>query len=309
MSEYKHLAAAFIQYSSPSLAQNSIKAYRQDLSKLSNYCLARGIEEFSLSYSSIADFVMSLYPSAPATVRRTMYTIGRFCDFFIRKTNSKALNPIQHLNLPKNPKRLANEVWQLELIEVLDDLCESAITPIQIRDYALTEVLYSTGCRVTEVSDLNLNNLSIDNKECLVTGKGDKERFVYLTSKAQSALSHWLTARNQISRSIMNENAVFISRTGHRLSSNGIRRRIAKIGEEHLPHSRLKPHRLRHSFACHLLRSGVNLRYLQEMLGHKTIASTQAYLPSDYTMLKKVYDRCHPHAKKKLVDKNYFSFN
>ena len=163
------------------------------------------------------------------------------------------------------------------------------------RDKAIAELLYSSGLRLSELCQLDMNDLSIEGQMCRVLGKGQKEREVPIGSKAIEAIKIWLKHREE--RVENKERAIFINNLGKRLSQrsvqNGLKKMSSKMG---LPY--IHPHMLRHSFASHILESSGDLRAVQELLGHANLSTTQIYTKLDFQHLAKVYDKSHPHAKK-----------
>jgi len=163
------------------------------------------------------------------------------------------------------------------------------------RDKAIAELLYSSGLRLSELCQLDMNDLSIEGQMCRVLGKGQKEREVPIGSKAIEAIKIWFKHRD--ARVENKERAIFINNLGKRLSQrsvqNGLKKMSSKMG---LPY--IHPHMLRHSFASHILESSGDLRAVQELLGHANLSTTQIYTKLDFQHLAKVYDKSHPHAKK-----------
>ena len=170
-------------------------------------------------------------------------------------------------------------------------------SPESIRDRAIFELLYSSGLRVSEVTNLDLGAVDFQEREIRVTGKGDKARIVPVGEPAIKALQRWLESRESVKGH--ETAALFLGKHGKRLTPRVVQRQIklwaAKQGLTVDPH----PHMLRHSFASHVLQSSGDLRAVQEMLGHTSIASTQVYTHLDFQHLAKVYDSAHPRARRK----------
>ncbi|MGL4446836.1 MAG: tyrosine-type recombinase/integrase, partial [Shewanella sp.] len=159
----------------------------------------------------------------------------------------------------------------------------------------IMELFYSSGLRLAELAALNLNSIQYDVREVRVLGKGNKERIVPVGSYAIKALEAWLHCRQQIH---CEDNALFVTEKGRRLSHRSIQARMAKWGQTQALSARVHPHKLRHSFATHMLESSSDLRAVQELLGHANLATTQIYTSLDFEHLAKVYDSAHPRAKK-----------
>jgi integrase/recombinase XerC len=203
-------------------------------------------------------------------------------------------NPCQSLRAPKAVKRLPSALSPEEaqrLVEIHDD------DPLAVRDRAMFELFYSSGLRLSELAGLDLAMADLTNGEVRVWGKGAKERIVPLGGPAIEAIRRWLTVRSQWSQKSCP--ALFLTRQGRPLSGRAIEARLKMWAiKQGLP-QHVHPHMLRHSFASHLLQSSGDLRAVQEMLGHASIASTQVYTHLDFQYLAKAYDAAHPRAKKR----------
>jgi integrase/recombinase XerC len=169
--------------------------------------------------------------------------------------------------------------------------------PFAIRDRALFELAYSSGLRLSELAGLDVDRIDLGNGEVRVWGKGAKERIVPVGAAAREAIRAWLDVRATLPRA--DPVALFLGRKGTRIGVRAIERRIADWAIKRGLPLHVHPHMLRHSFASHVLQSSGDLRAVQEMLGHASIASTQVYTHLDFQALAKVYDAAHPRAKKK----------
>jgi len=217
-------------------------------------------------------------------------------------------DPCAGIRPPKSTKRLPGTLSPDEAARLLDAAPvaggddpaaeESNSAGLTERDLAMFELFYSSGLRLAELASLNLDCLSdLNEGEVRVTGKRNKTRVVPVGAKARQAIAQWLTMRGGLASE--GELALFVSRRGGRLSMRAIESRLAsRAAAVGLPR-RVYPHMLRHSFASHVLQSSGDLRAVQEMLGHASIASTQVYTHLDFQHLAKVYDAAHPRAKKK----------
>jgi integrase/recombinase XerC len=198
------------------------------------------------------------------------------------------------LKAPKSPRRLPSalspdEAAKLVTIEANDFL--------GIRDRALFELAYSSGLRLSELAGLDLAGLDLESGEVRVLGKGSKERIVPVGAAARSTLARWLGERRSLGN--VDAHAVFVGQSGRRLSPRAIELRVAQWALRQGLTQHVHPHMLRHSFASHVLQSSGDLRAVQEMLGHASIASTQVYTHLDFQALAKVYDAAHPRARRK----------
>lgn len=202
-------------------------------------------------------------------------------------------NPAQGIKSPKFAKPLPKnlDVDQMaRLLEIPDD------DPLAIRDKAMMELMYSSGLRISELVGANMQDINATNGEILVRGKGAKERLIPVGSKALEALKKWLAVRPLFMGS--DEKAVFLSSKKNRISVRQVRLRMQEWGIKQGISSQVHPHKLRHSFASHILESSGDLRAVQELLGHSSLSATQVYTHLDFQHLAKVYDNTHPRAKK-----------
>ena len=203
-------------------------------------------------------------------------------------------NPAVGIKGPKFAKPLPKnlDVDQMaRLLEIPDD------EPLAIRDKAMMELMYSSGLRISELVGANLQDISTANGDILVRGKGNKERLIPVGSKALNALKKWLIIRPQFATP--DEVAVFLSSKKNRISVRQVRLRMQEWGIKQGISSQVHPHKLRHSFASHILESSGDLRAVQELLGHSSLSATQVYTHLDFQHLAKVYDNTHPRAKKR----------
>ncbi|EWS98752.1 MAG: tyrosine recombinase XerC [Pseudoalteromonas tetraodonis] len=203
-------------------------------------------------------------------------------------------NPAQGIKGPKFAKPLPKnlDVDQMaRLLEIPDD------DPLAIRDKAMMELMYSSGLRISELVGANMQDVNARNGEILVRGKGAKERLIPVGSKALEALKKWLAVRPLFMGA--DEHAVFLSSKKNRISVRQVRLRMQEWGIKQGISSQVHPHKLRHSFASHILESSGDLRAVQELLGHSSLSATQVYTHLDFQHLAKVYDNTHPRAKKR----------
>jgi integrase/recombinase XerC len=203
-------------------------------------------------------------------------------------------NPCTGLKPPRSARRLPavlspDEAVRLVTIEGTDTL--------SLRDRALFELAYSSGLRLAELAGLDLDRIDLDHGEVRVWGKGAKERIVPVGAAARDAIRAWLPARKALPQ--RDAKALFLGRSGARISPRAIQRRLAEWAVKRGLPQHVHPHMLRHSFASHVLQSSGDLRAVQEMLGHASIASTQVYTHLDFQHLAKVYDAAHPRARRK----------
>ena len=257
----------------------------------------------------------SLAGLSPADLRRFLATLhgrgisGRslarmlsgwraFFRFAMDRDRSFKDDPCGGLKAPKAQRRLPSALSPDEAVQLVAIEGDDALV---LRDRALLELAYSSGLRVAELSGMNLSMLDLVSGEVRVWGKGSKERIVPVGAPARAALEAWITRR--ISLPVRDAEALFLSRTGRRLGPRAIQQRLAAWAVKRGLRRHVHPHMLRHSFASHLLQSSGDLRAVQELLGHASIASTQVYAHLDFQHLAKVYDEAHPRAKKGPLSK------
>ena len=203
-------------------------------------------------------------------------------------------DPCAGLRAPKSPRRLPSALSPDEAARLVTiDSSE----PLAMRDRALFELAYSSGLRLSELASLDLDRLDGATGEVRVMGKGSKERIVPVGASARAAVDGWLAVRKSLCKD--NEAAMFVGMNGRRLSPRAIQLRLADWAVKQGLSRHVHPHMLRHSFASHVLQSSGDLRAVQEMLGHASIASTQVYTHLDFQALAKVYDAAHPRAKRR----------
>jgi integrase/recombinase XerC len=198
------------------------------------------------------------------------------------------------LKPPKSPRNLPSALSPDEAVRLVDAAGTDAWGK---RDHALFELAYSSGLRLSELAGLDVDRLDLVTGEVRVWGKGAKERIVPVGAAALAALSTWLGERASIPD--VDERALFVGARGKRIAPRQIQRRLAALAIRRGINRHVHPHMLRHSFASHVLQSSGDLRAVQEMLGHASIASTQVYTHLDFQALAKVYDAAHPRARKK----------
>jgi len=238
---------------------------------------------------------------SPATTARKIATLRSFYKWMNKRSIIDA-NPMLLIRTPKQTKRLPKAIT-VEQVEQLLSAPDNRDT-LGARDRAILETLYSTGVRVSELVDLNRNDLDHANQTMHVRGKGKKERIVPLGSHAMAAIRHYMTllepdARfTELRQQAMNTNAValFVNKNGGRLSSRSVRRKLDKYLKEAGLDPAISPHTLRHSFATHLLDNGADLRSVQELLGHQSLSTTQIYTHLSSMRLRTAYDDAHPRA-------------
>ncbi|MDH5424218.1 MAG: tyrosine recombinase XerC [Gammaproteobacteria bacterium] len=288
----------FYQYlqSEKQYSEHTLKSYQRDIGSFLNYCEQHSIKQFSaLDSAHIRAFVASRHRQGLSgrSLQRLLSALRSLFNF-LNKQRLLATNPAQGVRAPKVSRKLP-ELLTVDQLDQLLNIKEQDV--LSIRDKAIMELMYGCGLRLTELVKLDLNK--VDKKQQLleVIGKGDKQRQLPYGGKALLALDAWFQVRAQIADS--EEQAVFVSSRGGRLKQRSIQQRMKKWAITQQLDSDLYPHKLRHSFASHILESSGDLRAVQELLGHENLTTTQIYTHLDFQHLAKVYDDAHPRAKKK----------
>ncbi|WP_239423016.1 tyrosine-type recombinase/integrase [Snodgrassella communis] len=228
----------------------------------------------------------------PASLARKLSTWRTYFNF-LQQQGQITTNPTSNIKAPKAGARLPKSVPAEKLNHAFDQ--PTASDPLSLRDQAIFELLYGSGLRLGELVQLDLHQLMLDEHWVHVQGKGNKQRQVPLGQKSIAALQRYLPHRCAVA----GENAVFTSQRGTRLSARQIQNRLNVWSITHSSDRHLSPHMLRHSFASHVLQSAHDIRAVQELLGHKSISTTQQYTKLDFNHLAQIYDSTHPRAKRR----------
>jgi integrase/recombinase XerC len=281
------------------LSKLTCKHYRRDLNALSEYCDSIDLNKWDqvdddhLRSVSAGWFRRGL---APRSIQRRLSAIRMFFRFLLREKHVKK-NPVQTVRAPKAGKRLPENLDADRMAKLLDIPGEG---PLVARDRAVLELLYSSGLRLAELTDLNIGDVDMADCTVRVTGKGNKDRIVPVGRHAITALRQWHTERGLLAA--LGENALFVSNRGSRLSQRSVQARVDHWAKRQGINTKVYPHLFRHSFASHLLESSHDLRAVQELLGHSNISTTQIYTHLDFQHLAQIYDKTHPRAR--LKDKS-----
>ena len=252
-------------------------------------------------FSKVREYLhfMRKYDYKKSTVARKIASIRTFYKFLFRE-NKVDTNPAQNLISPKRPKSLPKFLSLDEVEEILNNI--NIGTPTGYRNRAILELLWASGMRISELSNLNFGDLNLENNEITVFGKGAKERIILITDRAKSYLEKYidfarpLVAKGYELEPISDSVPVFINKTGYRLQPRMIRNVINEIVEKIELPKHVTPHMFRHSFATHLIENGADLRVVQELLGHASISNTQIYTHISMQHIKDVYEETHPRA-------------
>jgi integrase/recombinase XerC len=274
-------------------SEHTRENYARDIRKL--FLLVANTPLSDLKSHHIRRFIAHLHGEGLGgrTLARTLSAWRSFFNYLMRD-HGFSDNPCSGLRPPKAPRLLPHALSPDEAVKLVE---LPAATPLDVRDKAMFELLYSSGLRLAELVSLDPVDMDINDAEVRVTGKGSKTRIVPMGSHAIAALQAWLAVRGQIARP--DETALFVGKNGRRISPRTVQLQLRKWGIRQGIASGVHPHLLRHSFATHVLQSSGDLRAVQEMLGHASISTTQVYTHLDFQYLAKIYDSAHPRAKRK----------
>jgi integrase/recombinase XerC len=275
-------------------AAHTRKAYLRDVAQL--FASAGDIDPRRLTRRELMRFVAVLHGRGLSgrSLARVLSAWRTFYRFAIDHDQSLTHDPCAGIKAPKSPRRLPSALTPDEAARLV---AIDAGDALSLRDRALVELAYSSGLRLAELAGLDVERCDLDNGEVRVMGKGSKERIVPVGAAAREALRAWIVTRAGMTNAA--EAAMFVGRNGRRLSPRSIQQRLAEWAVRQGLPRHVHPHMLRHSFASHVLQSSGDLRAVQEMLGHASIASTQVYTHLDFQALAKVYDKAHPRARRK----------
>jgi integrase/recombinase XerC len=271
------------------------EAYRRDVALLAQ--LAGGADMALLAPAELRRFLAGLHGRGRSgrSLARVLSSWRAFYRFAQDRDARIAESPCAGLRAPRSPKALPSALSPDEAARLLAS--DGSANPLALRDRAMFELAYSSGLRLSELAGVDVDRLDLSAGEVRVWGKGAKERVVPVGSAAAEALRAWLGARSRLAPA--DAGALFIGPGGRRIAPRTIERRLAAWALKQGLARHVHPHMLRHSFASHVLQSSGDLRAVQEMLGHASIASTQVYTHLDFQALAKVYDAAHPRARRK----------
>lgn len=272
-------------------SSHTVAAYRRDLNQFMKYC--GDIPLAVISRRKAQDWLVASHAAglAPATLARRLSALRGFLGTAVRM-GWCSMNAADGLAAPKQSKRLPRTLPP----EQTSLLLQSTDAASESRDLALLAVMYGCGLRVSEAVGLNLADVDMGEAEMCVRGKGGKERILPIPDGAHTLLSDYLGLR--LAHADIRQQALFLNRPGGRLSTRGVQRMLKKRALATGADVSVTPHRLRHSFATHLLVGGVDLRAIQELLGHASLSTTERYTHLDIGKLADIYDKAHPRARK-----------
>ena len=276
-------------------AERTRRAYGADVGELATWAAAQGLDPAALTYRTLRAYAARLSgrSAAPRTLARKLASARAFFRSMVEH-GDMAANPADLLPSPKLPQTLPRTVKPADVAALLDRI--PATTPLELRDRALFELAYACGLRAEELVNLDDGSLDFDGEQVRVEGKGGKTRFVPVGEPALAALARYLERGRPALSGSSGDPALFLSKSGRRLSTSDVRRRLRVWARNAATQGAVHPHALRHSFATHLLEGGADLRAIQELLGHGSISTTQVYTRVESARLRAAYLRSHPRA-------------
>ncbi len=286
---------AFLDHLARTASPATVSAYRRDLHALATFLEDREIDTWTrLDVGLLRRFLGAERSRglAPRSLARRRAAISRFAAHLV-KAGLLTHNPMALIRAPRQPRHLPKPLDVDQLAGFLDTPHDGS--PLALRDQAMLELFYSSGLRLAELAALDLGHLQP--QRVRVVGKGGKPRQVPVGRRARQALDAWLAVRDRLTGS--GEAALFVGVRGARLGHRAIQKRLDEIARRRGLAESLHPHRLRHSFASHLLESSQDLRAVQELLGHADLATTQVYTHLDWQHLAASYDAAHPRAHRR----------
>ena len=276
-------------------AEKTRRAYAIDIGQFALWCGAQGVDPVEVTPRTLRRYAATLSDrrAVAATVARKLAAL-RALYRALREHGVVAQNPADLIPAPKRPRNLPRVLRPDEMAAVLDRI--PASTPLELRDRALFEVAYASGLRAEELVTLDAASVDFDGEELRVEGKGSKTRFVPVGEPALRAVARYLERARPALQNGDDTPALFLSKSGRRLSTSDVRRRLRAWTRHAEVQGGVSPHTLRHSFATHLLEGGADLRAIQELLGHASISTTQIYTRVESARLKTAYAKSHPRA-------------
>jgi site-specific recombinase XerD len=276
-------------------AAKTRRAYAIDVAQFAVWCGAQDLDPAEVTPRTLRRYAATLSDrrAVAATVARKLAAL-RALFRALREHGVVAQNPADLIPSPKRPRNLPRVLRPDEMATLLDRI--PASTPLELRDRALFEIAYGSGLRAEELVTLDVESVDFDAEELRVEGKGSKTRIVPAGEPALKAVARYLERARPALGTGDGERALFLSKSGRRLSTSDVRRRLRAWTRRAEVQGGVSPHTLRHSFATHLLEGGADLRAIQELLGHASISTTQIYTRVESARLKSAYAKSHPRA-------------
>jgi integrase/recombinase XerC/integrase/recombinase XerD len=276
-------------------AERTRRAYGADAGELATWAVAQGLAPQGITYQVLRRWAArtSSAGAAPRTLARKLASTRAFFRVLVEHGELRA-NPADLLAAPKLPQHLPRILKPDEVAALLDRI--PATTPLELRDRAMFELAYGCGLRAEELVNLDVGAVEFDAEQLRVLGKGSKTRFVPAGEPALRAVARYLERGRPALAGAGGDEALLLSKSGRRLSTSDVRRRLRVWARHAATQVAVHPHALRHSYATHLLEGGADLRVIQELLGHSSVSTTQVYTRVESARLRAAYERSHPRA-------------
>lgn len=277
------------------LSAHTLTNYQRQLDAVAKLLNEQGIQHWQQVTPGVVRFILAQSKKAglkEKSLALRLSALRQFLSYLVHQGKLK-VNPATGISAPKQGKHLPKNIDGEQVQQLL---ANDSKEPIDIRDRAILELMYSSGLRLSELQGLDLNSINTRTREVRVFGKGNKERIVPFGRYASHALQQWLKVRLLFNPK---DDALFVSQLGNRISHRSIQKRLETWGVRQGLTSHLNPHKLRHSFATHMLEASSDLRAVQELLGHSNLSTTQIYTHLNFQHLADAYDQAHPRAKRK----------
>ena len=297
MKEQANLFIEFLKYQK-GYSENTIINYENDIKEFLEFLNKENINNLSdVDYSIVRFYLMDLYNQkfSRSSVSRKLSSLRSFFKYLHNEEIVK-INPFSLISSPKKEKRLPKFLYNEDIEKIFN--VPNINTNLGKRDFLILELLYDTGIRVSELVNIKLNDINLNDKSIKILGKGNKERIVLFGTYAEIALENYLNdGRNKLLNGKNNE-FLILNAKGNNITTRGIRMIIDKIIKQACLSTHISPHTLRHTFATHLLENGADLLTVKELLGHSNLSSTQIYTHVTNERLRNIYLKTHPRARK-----------
>lgn len=273
-------------------SENTIKSYEDDIVEYLEYLERECLSLYEVRYSDIR-FLLEYYNVEKlknVSIRRKISSLKGFYKYLCRNNKVKD-NPFSYVTLPKKEKKLPQYLNYNEMIEIFDVIDTSNF--LGLRNRLIMELLYATGIRVSELVNIQINDIDISNRSIVVTGKGDKTRIVFFNEITKKIMKKYISESSELRK----DNYLIINGHGRGITTRGIRLIMNKVISETSIIKHVHPHIIRHTFATHLLNNGCDLLTVQELLGHSSISTTGIYTHVTTEHIKDVYYHTHPRSK------------
>lgn len=284
-----------------SLSPATLRSYRSAVERFLAWCDAEHIDWRSPERRDLRRYIAALGTSGRrATVQQRLAALGTFYRFWVRE-GSVPRDPLHALARPQRERRLPDVLSTDQVVGLIEVAAAGERRELALRDTALVELLYGAGLRIAELVAIGIDDINLDRGEARVTGKGDKERVVLFGTPCIAALGGYVREARPVLAAHASgrpTTALFLNRNGTPLGERGARARLDSIAKRAGLPEAFHPHTLRHSFATHLLDGGADLRVVQELLGHESLATTQVYTHVSTARLRGLYGAAHPRARR-----------